>query len=141
MKLMTTRDGQLVDLNYAQKVIENNCEPKVGNENNEKPELFGGLTTSKLRNLLNYLNNIYNKVYISTSTTLSEDICDELEYLKVKFAYEAAREDTVKEFMNKTHVSEIIDVLVENKTKKKFLDYCKYFEALVAYAKFYGKED
>ncbi|EGQ1318997.1 type III-A CRISPR-associated protein Csm2, partial [Staphylococcus pseudintermedius] len=26
-------------------------------------------------------------------------------------------------------------------SKKFFLDYCKYFEALVAYAKYYQKED
>ena len=34
----------------------------------------------------------------------------------------------------------IIDRVIQ-KNQKFFLDYCKYFEALVAYAKYYQKED
>nr|WP_240627009.1 type III-A CRISPR-associated protein Csm2 [Staphylococcus microti] len=36
---------------------------------------------------------------------------------------------------------QIIDKVIEKRSKKYFLDYCKYFEALVAYAKYYQKED
>lgn len=35
----------------------------------------------------------------------------------------------------------IIDRVIQKESKKFFLGYCKYFEALVAYAKYYQKED
>lgn len=141
MKLAKLKSGNYIDLSYAQKVIKQNCKTEKDFKGKDKTVLFEGLTTSKLRNLLDYLNHIYTKVYNETDTNLSEDVCDELDYLKVKFAYEAARDKSVALFIQKTHVSQIVDVVIKNKTKKKFLDYCKYFEALVAYAKFYNKED
>lgn len=140
MELARTKAGTPVDLNYAHMVIKNNYK-ESNSHGKAKIVFFSGLTTSKLRNLLDLVNQIYTKVYNSTSPELSEEIRDELEYLKVKFAYEAGREQAVKEFIEKTSVSLLVDRVLKNNTKKFFLDYCKYFEALVAYAKFYKMED
>ncbi|KIX91208.1 CRISPR-associated protein Csm2 [Staphylococcus microti] len=137
MKLAKTTSGKTVDLKFAQKVVEANAKPtKYG-----KHEIFGGLTTSKLRGLLENVNRLHTIVFNVAGDELSADFIDELEYLKVKFYYEAGREKTVDTFLSKTFMIQIIDKVIEKRSKKYFLDYCKYFEALVAYAKYYQKED
>ncbi|MFP3770532.1 type III-A CRISPR-associated protein Csm2 [Enterococcus faecium] len=141
MELARTKNGIPVDLNYARKVVEQNRKEVSNGRGGTKVSFFGGLTTSKLRNLLELVNHIYTKAYNDPSKELSEDIRDELEYLKIKFAYEAGREPAVREFIEKTKVSILLDIVLKKNTKKFFLDYCKYFEALVAYAKFYKMED
>lgn len=144
MQLGKLKNGTIIDLTYAKKVIEENkkeVDRRVRGTVVKKPEFFGGLTTSKLRNLLTLVNNVYTQVYNDPSFELSESVLDELEYLKVKFAYEAGREASVDQFIKKTHLSTLIDLAVKNKSRKYFLDYCKYFEALVAYAKFYKMGD
>ncbi len=140
MKLAKTKTGEMIDLNFARKVVEENKRVK-DNRGRQEIVLFNGLTTSKLRNLLELINHVYTKVYNSDDTTLSEDVRDELEYLKVKFAYESGREPAVRTFIEKTYVDKLVDVVLKKNTKKFFLDYCKYFEALVAYAKFYRMGD
>ncbi|MGM0216493.1 type III-A CRISPR-associated protein Csm2 [Enterococcus sp. AZ109] len=137
MELAKTKNGTPIDLNYARKVVEDNRKKDGKN----KYTFFDGLTTSKLRNLLDLVNHIYIKVYNNPSSELSEDIKDELEYLKVKFAYEAGRDKAVRKFIEETSISLLVDKVLEEKTRKFFLDYCKYFEALVAYAKFYKMGD
>ncbi|MDT2760808.1 type III-A CRISPR-associated protein Csm2 [Enterococcus xiangfangensis] len=141
MELARLKNGTPVDLNYARKVVEQNQKEVSDRRGDTKVIFFKGLTTSKLRNLLELVNHIYTKVYNDPSKELSEDIRDELEYLKVKFAYEAGREPAVREFIDKTYVKLLLDRVLKKNTKKFFLDYCKYFEALVAYAKFYKMED
>jgi CRISPR-associated protein Csm2 len=53
-------------------------------------------------------------------------------------AYEAGREQVVKEFLNKTYLMIAVDTI---KNYEQFLLYCRYAESLVAYFKFYGGED
>jgi CRISPR-associated protein Csm2 len=53
--------------------------------------------------------------------------------------YESGRETSVDEFLQKTGLR---DMLAEIKdSKERFLLYCKYFEALVAYHRFLGGRD
>ncbi|MCP6711495.1 hypothetical protein NL489_29530, partial [Klebsiella pneumoniae] len=63
MKLAKLKSGNYIDLSYAQKVIKQNCKTEKDFKGKDKTVLFEGLTTSKLRNLLDYLNHIYTKVY------------------------------------------------------------------------------
>lgn len=147
MKLAKLNNGEYVDLNFAHKVIKENCKEATNNWGKKEIKFFStsprdsGLTTSKLRGLMDLVNQVYTKVYNNPNPTLSEEIKDELEYLKVKFAYEAGREPAVREFVNKTLISQLLDRAIKKNSKKFFLDYCKYFEALVAYAKFYKMGD
>ncbi|MDT2808914.1 type III-A CRISPR-associated protein Csm2 [Enterococcus asini] len=152
MELAKFKNGGVIDLDYAHEVIKKN-KKEIEVYGKKKMVLFsvepqGGrrtppeyLTTSKLRNLLTMVNNLYTQVYNDPSATLSENVRDELSYLKVKFAYEAGRNASVRSFIEKTKVSQLVDHVLKHNTKKYFLDYCKYFEALVAYAKFYKMED
>lgn len=137
MRLAKTKSGIIIDLEFAQKVVKEN----TNKLKNGKYEIFGGLSTSKLRGLLENVNRLHTIVFNITGDDLSDDFIDELEYLKVKFYYEAGREKTVDTFLTKTFMIQIIDMVIKKRSKKYFLDYCKYFEALIAYAKYYQKED
>ncbi|HEC2152293.1 type III-A CRISPR-associated protein Csm2 [Staphylococcus delphini] len=138
MILYKTKNEMPIDLKYAHDVIKNNIK---NIENSKKTQIFEGLTSSKLRSLMEQVNRLYTILFNTNSELLSDDFLDELEYLKVKFYYEAAREKSVNIFLKKTFMMEIIDEAIKKKSKQYFLNYCKYFEALVAYAKFYQRED
>lgn len=141
MILAKTTNGKEINLNFAHEVVKNNLKTVKDKRGREKVLLFNGLTTSKLRNLMEQVNRLYTIAFNSTEDKLSESFIDELEYLKIKFYYEAGREKSVDEFLKKTLMFPIIDRVIKKESKKFFLDYCKYFEALVAYAKYYQKED
>ena len=97
------------------------------------------VTTSKLRNLLAMTADIYNEVMNQHTDKLSEDICSRIEYLRVRFLYEAGREKAVKSLVEEAG---IIDVLRGvNGSKKKYILFNRYMEALVAFHKYYGGKD
>lgn len=97
------------------------------------------VTTSKLRNLLAMTADIYNEVMNQHSDKLNEDICSRIEYLRVRFLYEAGREKAVKSLVEEAG---IIDVLRGvNGSKKKYILFNRYMEALVAFHKYYGGKD
>ena len=58
--------------------------------------------------------------------------------MRVKFAYESGRDSNVKEFIDKTYVRKSLLVVIDKGEREILLEYCRYFEALIAYAKFYG---
>ncbi len=100
------------------------------------------LTTSKIRNLLSLTNTLYNDVVHLTEETLSEEILGKIQYLRLRFVYEAGRdtdrEKSVKDFIEK---AEIIKHLQRIETRSDLLLFCRYMEALVAYHKFNGGRD
>ncbi|MCI8827033.1 MAG: type III-A CRISPR-associated protein Csm2 [Lachnospiraceae bacterium] len=110
------------------------------NKKNEKTQrTIPMVTTSKIRNLLSIINDIYNEILNYQNEKLSEEICGRIDYLKVRFVYEAGRETSVKSFIE---VTEILECLNEIKgSKKNFLLFSRYMEALVAYHKFYGGKE
>ena len=96
---------------------------------------FAGLTTTKLRGIYGMVMNVYTKI----NTPEDFDACKpDLQYLKVKMAYEAGREPAVKTFLEKTKLMQRID---DVKNYDQFKLYCRYAESLVAYFKFYGGKD
>lgn len=98
------------------------------------------VTTSKLRNLLSMAADLYNEVINQPDDRLNEEICSRIEYLRIRFIYEAGREDSVKNLINE---ADLINVLKEIKgSKKNYLLFNRYMEALVAFRKFYiGKDE
>lgn len=97
------------------------------------------VTTSKLRNLLAMSADIYNEVINQKEETLNEDICSRIEYLRVRFLYEAGREPSVRNLVKE---SCILDVLKNiNKSKKMYVLFNHYMEALIAFHKYYGGKD
>jgi CRISPR-associated protein Csm2 len=100
-----------------------------------REEYFRDLTATKLRNIYGLITNIYTKI---NEPADFERHAAEIQYLKVKMAYEAGREKVVKEFLIKTHLMTAVSRI---KTYGQFLLYCRYAESLVAYFKFYGGKD
>ena len=93
------------------------------------------VTTSKLRNLLSMTADLYNEVINQPDDGLNEEICSRIEYLRVRFLYEAGREPSVKNLINE---AQLVDVLKEiNGSKKNYILFSQYMEALVAFRKYH----
>lgn len=97
------------------------------------------VTTSKLRNLLAMSADIYNEVMNEKEERLNEDICARIEYLRVRFLYEAGRESAVKNLVNESGIMELLKNV--NANKKNYILFNRYMEALVAFRKFYVEKD
>lgn len=99
---------------------------------------FGNLTTSKIRNILTLVNQIYNQVVLC-SGDLPQTIVNDIRYMKIRLVYEAGREKDVMQFCKKTEIIDALDFI--GNSRQTFLRYAKYLEALVAYHRFYGGKD
>ena len=101
------------------------------------------MLTSKIRNLLSLTNTLYNDVIHLTDEILSEEILGKIQYLRLRFVYEAGRdtdrEKSVKDFVEKADIIKHLQ-RIENKKRSAFT-FCRYMEALVAYHKFNGGRD
>ena len=100
------------------------------------------VTTSKIRNLLAMTSDIYNQVLTYNSEKLDNEIVGRIEYLRVRVMYEYGRDDRemkVRKFVQK---AEIIEILKEiGNSKKNYLLFSRYMEALVAFHRYYGGKD
>lgn len=97
------------------------------------------VTTSKIRNLLAMTNNIYNQAKKERGQEISEALQSDLQYLKMRIAYEAGRDKDVKDFVKKANLITYINSIQNN--RDHVLLFCKYMESLVAYHKFHGGKD
>ena len=105
----------------------------------KKPGGYKIITTSQIRNQLAMTTEMYSEVANSNDDQLSGEILDKIEYLRIRFAYQAGREDLVRKFIEKTHILSILKSIKGNKAD--FLIFCRYMEALVAFRKYYGNRD
>lgn len=98
------------------------------------------LTTSKLRNLLALSSDIYNMVMQQNKDVLTEEVKSRIEYLKVRFIYEAGRDEKgVKKLVENAN---LLGVLKNIKgSKKNYILFNRYMEALVAFHRYYGGDD
>ena len=97
------------------------------------------VTTSKIRNLLAMTADLYNEVLALKEEKLPEDIIGRINYLKVRFVYEAGREPKVKDLvMNANILKYLYDI---GGSRQQYIRFSRYMEALVAYHRFYGGED
>lgn len=129
--LLRFKDGTTLDeTNYA------SCAEKIVKKaRDDHGHLFGGLTTTKLRSIYGLIMNVYTKINESSDF---ERHRSDIQYLRVKMAYEAGRERAVKRFIDDTYLMEAVKRIG---TYEQFLLYCRYAESLVAYFKFYGGKD
>lgn len=97
------------------------------------------VTTSKLRNLLAMTADIYNVILNRVEDGLSEEICARIEYLRVRFMYEAGREPSVKNMIEKAGIIELLKNI--KGSKKNYILFSRYMEALVAFHKYYGGKE
>lgn len=97
------------------------------------------VTTSKIRNLLAMVADIYNDVINNKAEELGDDIVGRINYMKVQFYYSAGRESSVKDLLEQANVLRIIDEI--GNSRSKYIIFSRYMEALVAFRKYYGGID
>lgn len=128
--------------NYEQDYVgeAENVIKKLKDRKDAKGKLIPMVTISKLRNLLSMTTDIYNEVIVWPEEKLSEETGSRIDYLRVRFLYEAGRDpDGVR---NLVEEAGIIDILKNiGRSKKKYLQFSRYMEALVAFHKYYGGKD
>ena len=98
------------------------------------------ITTSKIRNLLSLVTDIYNEENLRDDAELLPSSRSALTMMRIRVVYEAGREQTVKEFVTETKLLEYIKGI--GNSREKLIDFAHYMEALVAYHRFLGgRED
>ena len=96
------------------------------------------ITTSKIRNLLAMSADIYNEI-LTLDEKLPEDVCARIDYLRVRFIYESGRDPLVKSFVE---TAQLVGALKEIQgSRKRYIQFNRYLEALVAYHRYYGGKD
>ena len=112
---------------------------KLCNEKDIKGRDFEPVTTSKIRNLLSMTADIYNEVVNCKEDRLPVELIEQINYMKIRFVYEAGREPKVGKLVQEAQILNCIDEIGQQ--RKNYILFSRYMEALVAYRKFYGKRD
>lgn len=123
----------LNDTNYvdcAEKAIESLKQYK------DKKGNYQVISTNQIRKILSLNSEIYNSVINSVEQgKLTDEIIGRINYLKVRILYDCGREETVRYFVEQTHLKKHIEAVVTNNEnqKKYYLLFSQYLEALVAF--------
>lgn len=104
------------------------------------------LTKSQIRKFLVAVNALTNKINMYRTRTeqaavLSQELAAEVKYLKVKLAYQSAKDNSgsVRDFVEKARLKDCLDKIGTD--LRRYEKFAHYIEALVAYHKFYGGRD
>lgn len=99
-------------------------------------EKYRTITTSKLRNILSLLMDVYNTEMLRTEETICEDSVVKLQMARIRIAYECGRDRNTKEFVDAAHLLPWLKDVGKNRAQA--IRYVHYLEALVAYHRFFG---
>lgn len=97
------------------------------------------ITTSKIRSILSLVSAVYNVENVRTEETLLPDSKEKIQMMRIRILYEAGRDENVKEFVIKSHLINYIKDIGDS--RKKFIRFAKYMEALVAYHRYFGGKE
>ena len=113
---------------------------KLKNCTNDRGWTVELLSTSKIRNVLAMTANIYNEVMLLTDSVLTDKIKEQITYLRIRCIYEAGRNgnEPVKYFVKE---SGILEILPSIESRKDYILFSHYMEALVAWRKYLGGKD
>ena len=128
---------KLTEDNYVE--IAENAIKKLLERKDPREKGSALVTTSKIRNLLGMTADIYNEVVNYKEEKLSAELIGRINYMKIRFIYEAGREPKVKELVKEARIIEHLEEVKES--RKQYMLFSHYMEALVAYRKFYGGKD
>ncbi len=130
-------------MEITEKTYVEKAEKAVLSHKNRKNERTGKttpmVTTSKIRNLLAMAGDIYNEILRWEGETLSDELCGRVDYLRIRVLYEAGRDPAVKDFVEKAGILKCLEEI--KGSKKQYLLFHRYMEALVAYHRFHGGKD
>lgn len=127
---------KLTNENYAELAEAAMAQLKKEKEADRRKRL---VSTSKIRNLLSMISDIYNELLNRPEEKLDERTRERIAYLRVRFVYEAGREDTVKHFVKTANILEYIQAI--NGKRSEFILFSRYMEALVAYFKYFDLDE
>ena len=98
------------------------------------------ITTSKIRNLLSLVSDIYNAENLRNDTKLLPESVNALTMMRIRVVYEAGREQKVKTFVREAKLLEYIKGIGTD--REKLIAFAHYMEALVAYHRYHigGRE-
>ena len=112
---------------------------KLSKQVNKQGKVVAMVTNSKIRNLLSMSADIYNQVLDCKDDKLPQELNGRIEYLRVRYIYEAGREPRVKDLVIQ---GELLEIMKEIQgSKKNYILYYHYMEALVAFKRFWNKND
>ena len=97
------------------------------------------VTTSKIRNLLSLVTDIYNEENIRTEEKLRPESVVKLNLMRVRVAYECGRDDTVKSFVARTTLLEYLKGISTDRAD--LIRFAHYMEALVAFHRYFGGKE
>ena len=97
---------------------------------------FRQITTSKLRNILSLLMDVYNTEILRTETELLEESKVKLQMARIRIAYECGRDRNTKEFVEGAHLLPWLKAV--GSSREQAIRYIHYLEAIVAYHRFWG---
>ena len=82
---------------------------------------------------------LYNEALNCSKENLPEELVGRINYLKIRFVYEAGRENSVRNLVEEARILEHLNEVKGSRTQ--YLLFSRYMEALVAYRKFYVEND
>ena len=107
------------------------------------------ITTSKIRNLLSLVTDIYNDESIRTEDKLKPDSVVKLNLMRVRVAYEYDRDNgesvgkdkvyPMKEFITQAHLREYLKGISTDRAD--LIRFAHYMEALVAFHRYLGGKE
>lgn len=112
---------------------------KLSKQVDKQGKVVAMVTNSKIRNLLSMSADIYNQVLDCKEDKLPQELNGRIEYLRVRYIYEAGREPRVKDLVIQGELLEIMKEIQDS--KKNYILYYHYMEALVAFKRFWNKND
>ena len=107
------------------------------------------VTTSKIRNLLSLVTDIYNDESIRTEDKLKPDSVVKLNLMRVRVAYEYGRDNgesvgkdkvyPMREFITQAHLREYLKGISTDRAD--LIRFAHYMEALVAFHRYHGGKE
>ena len=107
------------------------------------------ITTSKIRNLLSLVTDIYNDESIRTEDKLKPDSVVKLNLMRVRVAYEYGRDNgesvgkdkvyPMKEFITQAHLRDYLKGI--STARADLIRFAHYMEALVAFHRYLGGKE
>lgn len=99
-------------------------------------EQYRKITTSKLRNLLGLLMDVYNTELLRTEQEICADSAVKLQMARIRIAYECGRDRNTKDFVTAMHLLPWLKAI--GNSREQTIRYIHYLEAIVAYHRFFG---
>lgn len=93
---------------------------KLSKQVNKQGKVVAMVTNSKIRNLLSMSADIYNQVLDCKDDKLPQELNGRIEYLRVRYIYEAGREPRVKDLVIQ---GELLEIMKEIQGSKKITFY------------------